>query len=258
MKRYLYLSLLPEALIASMLPPEEFGNYLAIGTKKRTRGQAMFFEVEPDFNFEGLDLLDLENVCKPKSDGIPKRSKYLAIYRVLEHIPLEKLKKLYLVTDDGRVLGLDKATYTPSLDPKLRLYQQLVPVNPRVASTLNPNEFVKFITDTAHPVSVPKIIFVDLTLNSLATDPINGSVDTLPYANIEHLRDCLTELKIAESKPTKTVIRFMQGDLLYRTIKNGFFVGDQNNCLFYKFPSKEELENEFYSWWRSALVLGFR
>lgn len=43
MKRYLYLSLLPEALIASMLPPEEFGNYLAVGTKKRTRGQAIFF-----------------------------------------------------------------------------------------------------------------------------------------------------------------------------------------------------------------------
>ena len=50
----------------------------------------------------------------------------------------------------------------------------------------------------------------------------------------------------------------MQGDLLYRTVKNGFFVGDQDNFLFYKFPSIEQLENEYYSWWRSALVLGFR
>ena len=43
MSVYLYLSLIPEALIASMLPPLDFGTYLAIGTKKRTRGQAMFF-----------------------------------------------------------------------------------------------------------------------------------------------------------------------------------------------------------------------
>ena len=65
------------------------------------------------------------------------------------------------------------------------------------------------------------------------------------------------ELKIAKDKPTKTVIRFLQGDLLYRTIKNGFFVGDQETFLFYKFPEIEQLENEFYPWWRSAQVVGF-
>jgi len=43
---FLYLSLIPEALIASMLPPLEFGTYLAVGTKKRTRGQAMYFSLE--------------------------------------------------------------------------------------------------------------------------------------------------------------------------------------------------------------------
>ena len=45
MKTYLYLSLFPEALVASMLPPDDFETYLAVGTQKRTRGQAMFFEV---------------------------------------------------------------------------------------------------------------------------------------------------------------------------------------------------------------------
>lgn len=217
-----------------------------------------FFEVEPDFECEGLNLENLEVLCHPHSDGSPKRSKYFSIYRVLEKVPIDKLKKLYLTTDDGRVLGIEPAEYTPSLDPKLRLYQQLSPVNPRIASSLNPKEFVSFITDTKNPVSVPKIVFVELELNGLASDPVNGSVENLPYANIEHLRDCLTELKIAKEKPTKTVIRFMQGDLLYRTIKNGFFIGDNTNFLFYKFPSKEQLENEFYPWWRSALVVGFR
>lgn len=258
MKRYLYLSLLPEALIASMLPPEQFGNYLAVGTKKRTRGQAMFFEVDPDFESNYFNLADIEKLCKPHTDGTPKRSKYFSIYRVLENIPLTQLKKLYLVTDDGRVLGIDKAEYSPKNDTKLRLYQQLCPVNPRVASSLEPQEFAKFITNTSNPISVPKIVFVQLGLHDLAIDPVNGSDENLPFPNIQHLRDCLTELKLAKDKPTKTVIRFMQGDLLYRTIKNGFFVGDQNNFIFYKFPSISELENEYYTWWRSALVLGFR
>lgn len=258
MKRYLYLSLLPEALIASMLPPQEFGKYLAIGTKKRTRGQAMFFEVDPDFKSDYFNLEKIEELCKPHNDGTPKRSKYFSIYRVLEHVPLNKLKNLYLATDDGRVLELEQSEYEPRHDSKLRLYQQLSPVNPRIASTLKPQEFVKFITDKSNRVSVPKIVFVQLGLNSLATDPVNGSDENLPFPNIDHLRDCLTELKLAHDKPTKTVIRFMQGDLIYRTIKNGFFVGDQENFIFYKFPTLEQLENEYYPWWRSALVLGFR
>lgn len=39
---HLYLSLLPEALIASMLSPEDFGTYYAVGSAKKSRGQAMF------------------------------------------------------------------------------------------------------------------------------------------------------------------------------------------------------------------------
>jgi hypothetical protein len=241
-----------------MLPPEEFGNYLAVGTKKRTRGQAMFFEVDPNFESDYFDLDKIDELCKPHEDGTPKRSKYFSIYRVLEHIPLKNLKNLYLTTDDGRVLELKQGDYEKRQDTKLRLYQQLVPVNPRIASTLKPEEFVKFITDSSNPVHVPKIVFVQLGLNSLAIDPEHGSDENLPFPNIQHLRDCLTELKKSEDKPTKTVIRFLQGDLLYRTIKNGFFVGDQENFLFYEFPSIEQLENEYYPWWRSALVVGFR
>ena len=42
-EHYLYFSVTPEALIASGLQPEEFGSYLAVGTQKRARGQAVFF-----------------------------------------------------------------------------------------------------------------------------------------------------------------------------------------------------------------------
>jgi len=257
MKTYLYLSLMPESLIASNLPPEEFGNYFAVGTKKRTRGQAMFFEVDPNFESEFFPLKDIEAKCIPHPDGTPKRSVYLSIYRVLEHLPLAQLKKLYLVTDDGRVLGLDKAQYIPSEEKELHLYQQLCPVTPRVASRLDAIDFCRFITDTNKNVSVPKLIFVELILDDLAKDPVHAKTNNIPYPNIDHLRDCLIGLQERRDKTTKTVIRYLQGDILYRTCKNGFFVGDQNEFYYYPFPSKEELEEKYHSWWRSALTIGF-
>ncbi|HRZ43535.1 MAG TPA: hypothetical protein P5228_12620, partial [Bacteroidales bacterium] len=60
MDAYIYLSATPEALIASMLSPEEFGAYLSMGTKKRNRGQAIFFEVDPQ-QISGLIVRLFEN-----------------------------------------------------------------------------------------------------------------------------------------------------------------------------------------------------
>jgi hypothetical protein len=82
MKQFVYLSLTPESLVASHLPPDEFGNYLAVGTRKRLRGQALFLEVEA----ASLDNLYQEYMNKrlvPYENGEPKRSLYLSIYRVL-------------------------------------------------------------------------------------------------------------------------------------------------------------------------------
>ncbi len=103
---YLYLSLIPEALIASMLAPEEFGSYLAVGTKKRTLGQAMFFTVEGLEGSEAFDLKEAQRRCVPHPSGEPKHSVYLSIYRVLERVPVAALRDLHMVTPDGRVLAL--------------------------------------------------------------------------------------------------------------------------------------------------------
>ncbi len=258
MKRYLYFSLMPEALIASMLAPEDFGNYLAIGSKKRTRGQAIFFEVNPDFESEYFDFKHIDDRCNPHPDGKSKCSVYLSIYRVLENIPLSNLLNLYLVTEDGKVLCLEKSVYNRDNGDNLHLYQQLCPVTPQIASKYNPQEFVKFVTDRSQPVSVPKLIFVELILEDLANNPKSASAENLPYLNIDHLRDCLSSINIDKNKPTKTVIRYLQGDILYRTCKNGFFVGDQEILLYYHFPEKEDLQDKYYPWWRSAQGIGFR
>lgn len=260
MRRYLYLTLTPEALISSMLSPEDFGNYLAVGTKKRTRGQAVFFEVEEELIKDQLPTDYIEKRCIPHDDGRSKNSLYLSIYRVLEQMPLEALKNLYLTTNDGRVLELEKGDYVPEPNDNLHLYQELCPVTPRVASKLPPKDFLNYMTTTTtnNQVVLPKLVFVELELGELAETPKNGSVKNLPYQNIEHLRDCLIGLKYHDKeKQVKTIIRFFQGDLLYRTCKNGFFVGNKNNILYYPFPSLNELSEKHYAWWRSAISIGF-
>jgi len=240
-----------------MLPPAEFGNYLATGTKKRTRGEAMFFEVSRDFKSKDLPVAQVDERCIPHPDGQPKRSVYLSIYRVLEHIPIDALRDLYLVTDDGRVLQLQKKNYNQPGNHELHLYQELCPVTPQIVSNLDPLEFCRLVTNRKKSVSVPRLVFAELILDKLAQDPVSASADNLPYAKINHLRDCLSSLKQAPDKNTKTVIRYINQDILYRTIKNGFFAGDNKDFCFYPFPTEKEMEEKFHDWWRSALTTGF-
>ena len=44
METHFYLSLLPEALIVSMLSPEEFGTYYAVGSSKKSRDKPCFLK----------------------------------------------------------------------------------------------------------------------------------------------------------------------------------------------------------------------
>lgn len=253
MSKNIYLCVSPEALIASMLSPFEFGAYMATGTKKKTRGQSIFFELDSE---KIADLIPWEYVnrrCVIKDDGTPKSSVYLSIYRAMELIPQEAFKNLYLTTDDGKVLELKKAEYNFSSEKKdsLFMYQELCPVTPLVASSLPPSQFIETMTNPKEQIAIPQIFFVQLKLDELATNPKSGSVEYLPYPNIAHLRDCLLNLKIDPSKLKKTVNRHFNGTLLFRTCENGFFVGSGKKFNFYPYPSMAELEENHYDFWRS-------
>ncbi len=255
MNKYLYFLLTPEALVASMLPPEEFGSYLAVGSEKRAHGQAIFFTLE-GLKDQGFPLQDIETRCVPHPNGQPKRSVYLSIYRVMERIPLEAIKDLYLVTPDGKVLKIEKSESIPQTGHKFKLYQELCPVHPRIVSGLSPADFVRYITNENNNLYVPKICFVDLDLGELADDPDHGRVGNLPYYSVEHIRDCLKQLEENPEKQTKTVNRINAQWFPYRTIETGFYIGAGNDVLFYPFPTEEQLQREYYDWWRSASIMG--
>jgi hypothetical protein len=252
MKIHLYLSLNPEALIASHLPPEEFGAYLAVGTQKYSRGQAMFFEVDPDVQSNYPPFQDIGARCLPHLDGSPRRSTYLAIYRVLENVPVAALGQFHLATHDGRVLSLNPAAVPPTVDRCFHLYQEFCPVTPRVVSTLDAAEFCARLTDPTQPVHVPKIVFAELSLGRLATDLDSPDVGNLPYSGLQHLRECLRELTRKPGKPTKVTVRNVRDDVLYRTVQGGFYAGQGHEVKYYPVPSPADLDSQHHDWWHSA------
>jgi hypothetical protein len=251
---FYYLSLIPEALIASMLPPREFGSYLAVGTQKRTRGQALFFSLD-GLKKAPFDLRSIERKCVPHPDGQPKHSVYVSVYRVLEQMPLKAIGNLYMVTPDGRVLEIELTEKIPEYPQNYHLYQEICPVHPRVVSTLSPQDFTRYITDPKQAIHVPKICFADLNLGDLAEDPERGSTRDLPYYAIEHLRDCLIQLREDPNKHTKIVDRIHPQAFPYRSVASGIFLGSKKELLFWQFPTEKELQSTYYEWWRSASIM---
>ena len=252
MSIHLYLSLIPEALIASMLTPEEFGSYYAVGSVKKSRGQAIFFELDPKFRSKFFPMQEGFKRCVPHEDGTPKRSIYMGVYRVLENVPVQVIQMLYLVTQDGRTLGLKPDSSLPSDTDGMHLYREIAPVAPLVVSTLGPREFYHLIVRSPTSlVKLPAICFTELRLGNLALDPQNGDPGDLPYDNLDHLRNCLLELR-SKAAHTKMVDRTPPRIITYRTIKNGFFVGNTEKLAYFSLPPWDELKKTNYSWWRSA------
>ncbi len=68
--QHLYLNLIPESLVASILPPREFGSYMAVGPKFYSRGEAIFFKLHPDFDV-GTFAADTEEIASSQKRSSP-------------------------------------------------------------------------------------------------------------------------------------------------------------------------------------------
>ena len=239
-----------EALVASQLEAEEFGQYMAVGTRKKTFGNVVFFEIDPKFRSPDLHLDEVEAKCKARPDGTPRRSKYMSLYRVMERIPLSAYGKLHLTTRDGRVLSLDGREFEEEPTSKGPfMYAELCPLTSRVVSHLSPKAFTQRITDSATTVYVPRIFFSD-TLVELDSEGRLASY--LPYANPGHIEDCLREVEEHPNKLSKTVDRNPPLQAFYRTIASGFYLGDSTGIKFYRYPDVATLDADHHKWWRSA------
>jgi hypothetical protein len=250
---HLYLSCYgTEALIASHLPAEQFGAYMAVGPLKKSYGNVVFFEIDPTLRMPELHLDRVEELCVPHGDGSPRRSKYMSHYRVMEFIPRSAYGKLHLTTRDGRVMPLEGQDC--DMEPQtegLHLYAELCPITSRVVSKLNPAAFIQQITDPKSNIFVPRIFFAD-TMISLDAE---GNLESfLPYRNPEHIAQCVKEIQQNREKLAKTVNRNSPLTAFYRTIGSGFYLGDVGGIKFYPYPDAATLDADHHEWWRSATL----
>jgi hypothetical protein len=100
-------------------------------------------------------------------------------------------------------------------------------------------------------LTLPAVCFAELQLGELAHNPEYGSVGNLPYANMDHLRQCLVDLR-TKTVHTKMVDRLSPAAFPYRVLRNGIFVGNTEKLIYFPLPSQEELRTRHYRWWRSA------
>ncbi len=254
MDKHLYFSLIPEALIASQLPPEKFGQYYATGYGYKSKGEALFIELDPTFRDDFFAIDEAWAKCEVHPDGRPKNSVYVATYRVLEHVPVSALGKLYVTTAYGATLDLAQGEGVPTPEPGLHLYKELAPVDSLVVSSEGPRGFYESITVSPTKfVRFPGLFFVELDLGPLASDPDAPEGRDLPYDNIHHLREALHEVS-GPDKITKMVERVQSPEFAYRMVKvgSGFYYGNGRDLVCYPMPSHEQLRQQHPLWWRSA------
>ncbi|MFP4300921.1 MAG: hypothetical protein ACOC47_06490 [Alkalispirochaetaceae bacterium] len=253
MQTHYYLSVFPiEALIASQLEPEQFGQYMAIGSKNGSYEMIMFFEVEGGFG-DYFDWDYAKERCVQHESGEPKHSVWMSVYRVLEHVPEKALGNLYLTTKDGRSLALEKGEYSGK-KKEYYVYQELCPLTPLVASVYDPRKFAAYMTDPTNKVTVPKVVFADLKVIDFNNPEDSGNIGGAYDRNLEHLKDCVKDVLTNPEKPNKNVERSI-ASFSYQIIDHGIYVGAGDILVEYKMPSVEEIRQNHFHWGRSAMVL---
>ena len=253
---YYYVSIFPtEALVASQLEPEEFSSYMAIGSRKGHQENIIFFTVRSEFGTD-FDWSFAREKCVPHSDGRPKHSVYLSVYRVLEQISTDVLGSLYLVTPDGQALELAPQTY-PEQDKSQDyfVYQELCPIRPQIVSTFDPYDFAAYITKGEHKIFVPRIVFADLKTIDFGDPESPRDFGGIYDRKVPHLQDCVDSVTSRTDKPCKTLDRSGSASFTYQAIDQGVYLADRESVTLYPMKSKEELRENHYYWAKAAYIL---
>lgn len=251
-----YFTIFPmEALIASELEPENFGSYMAMGTKKSGASEQLIFAEVTEESGDYFDWDYAKEKCVSHADGRQKSSVYLSVYRVLENLSSKSLGALYLTTKDGRSLKLDKGAYTdPEGFKDLGLYKELCPVNPLVVSKHTPEKFAQYMTSPKSKVNMPALVFSDLKVIHPEDIKNSGNIGDEYDKNLDHLEECFNALNSGTGKDTKIVDRSYMGKFSFQLINTGIYIQEKDGIVLYKMPSRDELKKEHYDWGRSAQI----
>jgi hypothetical protein len=254
-KIHYYMTLFPtETLIASMLSPESFGAYMAMGAKHGSHERLIFAEIEGEFG-DDFDWVDARARTVPHKNGAPKNSVYLSAYRVLERVPVDNIGKLYLTAVDGRTIGLESSPFPEDVaGSPYYLYQDLCPLHPVVVSTMGPLAFGEYMVSDSCKIKLPVLCYCDLKVVDIK-DPVNtGNIGPMYDRNLSHLNECIKAVT-ERGKLTKTLERTFADSFSYQIVRSGFAIVRPDGKRWYAMPSPDEMFKNHYDWARSAMIL---
>ena len=264
-RKHLYVITWPNyALVASMLGPKEFGRHYATGSSRFFHGTVVFAEIDSTFRHPFFKIDELLEDVKLSPDGSPKRTKFIATYRVLEHIDLAALQNLYVTSVEGRVLELERGPYERQHGPGfIRTFQEICPFSAIVLSYMTPMEFGAFITDPDQPKSAPKAMFtqidlpIDEFLKNLEENPFLPS--PIPNVHPQKLREQILELRGNPHKAVKGISLDSAFDRIsFLRLRTGFWIAGDGQTAFYPIPDHATLERDHFEFFRSVEVQGGR
>jgi hypothetical protein len=256
-KNRLYMVLHPnDSLIASQLEPEQFAQHYTTGSSRHYSGKLIFAEVDVNYRNDYFNIENILKELKPHTDGRPKSTKFIESYRVLEHVDLSAIGTLYLSTEEGHCIGLERGTHSSPHAEGIRIYAEIEPMHMLVMSKLSPPEFGAEITNPGHGKSAPKQFYSQLNIDILEFieefehNPFRPS----PVAALHPstIRDAFLELKSNPEKNSKGLALDSNLDnISYRQLKHGFTFSTKGDSIFYPLPNSRDIEAKSLKFWRT-------
>jgi hypothetical protein len=254
----LYQILAPNpALVASQLSPADFAKHYTTGSIRFYAGKMVFAEIDIDFRHpffridEGLESL------VPHEDGRPKATKFISTYRVLEHMEFSAIKRLVLATPEGYTLELHEAPYGKTHEPGyLRTFAEIAPLRMLVLSRLDFPAFGRALTAPDYTKGAPKEFYTQVELNiedflqEFEEHPTMHP--PVPGLHPSKLRAAIMELRGDENKLMKGLRLDASFDTIpYKLVRHGFMFASQEDIKFFPMPSRDEIEDKNYRFWRA-------
>lgn len=245
------------ALVASQYNPEQFARHYTMGSTRHYSGKVIFAEIDTAFRNPYFDIEKGFAGLVPHEDGRPKATKFISCYRVLEHMDLDAIKKLYLVTSEGAILGLDPAPYDKIHQPDLlRVMVEITPMRMIVLSSMDFSQFAEYITNPENPKGAPKVLYtqIDLTIDDFLKDFENNPLMNSPIPSVHpaKLRDAIFELRMNKNKKTKGLsLDSNLNSKSYKYLRHGFMFAAQNKSVFFPIPEEREIEAMNLKFWKT-------
>lgn len=113
------------------------------------------------------------------------------------------------------------------------------------------------MTSESNPKGAPKLFYteidldVDVFLSEWEKNPFLPP--PIPGVHPQKLSSALKFLKAQQEYSTVTIgLASVLDSVVYRSLKEGFFISQGENINYYPFPSVEELQRDHYAWYRST------